>query len=117
MKIIIAGGRNFKPTQIDRTWLKHMLKKLNCTEVVCGMAKGADLFGKEIAEEIHIPVKEFIPDWGKIGKLAGFARNNLMANYAEALIVFPGGNGTKHMKMVAEQHNLLIVEPQYYKGD
>ena len=37
-------------------------------------------------------------NWGKpYNKLAGFQRNEQMAEYADALIAVDGGNGTSHM--------------------
>ena len=69
------------------------------TEIVSGLAKGPDSFGKQWGEANGIPVKEFPADWNKLGKKAGFARNFEMARYADELVAFWDGKsrGTKHM--------------------
>lgn len=97
MKIIVAGGREFIPAQEHKDWLINALKVNNATEVVCGMARGADMHGYNTAKELGIPVKEFAADWVKFGKEAGRRRNKEMADYADMLIVFPGGVGTNDM--------------------
>lgn len=60
----------------------------NITEVVCGMAAGADSYGRKWATERVIPVAKFPADWNTYGKAAGGIRNQQMADYADALIVF-----------------------------
>jgi len=110
MKVVVAGGRDFVPTAADRTWLKKELTKLACTEVVSGTAKGADKFGEEIAVTMGLNIKRFPADWAMFGKGAGFKRNEEMANYADAVILFPGGNGTKHMKRMAEVYKKVLIE-------
>ena len=69
------------------------------TEVVCGLAKGADTWGAEWARGLNIPVKEFPADWNKYGRAAGPIRNKQMADYADAAIVFIWDNsrGSKNM--------------------
>lgn len=110
MKVIVAGGRNFIATPEDYTWLIDKLEELGTTEVVCGMAKGADLFGKEVAESIGIPVTEFPAEWTKYGKKAGWKRNVKMVMYGDIVILFPGGIGTQQMKEIAKNNKLVIVE-------
>ena len=109
MKVIVAGGRDFVPEEKHRIWLVEQLEKLGCTEVVCGEARGADAFGKEIAGEMGIPVKSFPPDWNKHGKFAGIVRNGDMAVYADALVAFPGGRGTLNMISAAYRQGLITV--------
>ena len=110
MKVVVAGGRDFVPTMEDRMWLWEELTTLQCTEVVSGTARGADKFGEDVAKEMGLPVKRFPADWTTFGKGAGFKRNEEMANYADAVILFPGGNGTKHMKRMAETYKRTLIE-------
>jgi len=110
MKVIVAGGRNFEPKSEHKKWLKETIKKLNATEIVCGMAKGADFFGYEVAKEMYIPVKEFPAKWALFGKGAGYLRNEDMAQYADACILFPGGKGTAIMEILAARYKLTIVK-------
>lgn len=96
-KLIIAGSRTIN----DKVHIFGLLDELcsNVTEVICGMAKGPDLFGKEWAESRNIPVKEFPAHWEQWPHKAGFMRNLVMADYADELIAFWDGKspGTRHM--------------------
>ena len=104
MKTIIAGGRNYSITEFDEA----RLDSLRITEVVCGCARGADAGGEIWARKRGIPVKRFPADWDRLGRGAGFARNCQMAEYAEALVAFPGGNGTDHMVRMALAAELTV---------
>lgn len=116
MRVIVAGGRDFKPSRKHIEWLINVLRSLNTTEVVCGMAKGADLFGKQVALKMNIPVKEFPADWNKYGRSAGPIRNAEMAKNADACILFPGGSGTANMKTLAQLNKLIIMEYENEKN-
>ncbi len=94
----------------DIKFLDESRELITITEVVCGMAKGADEAGRQWALWNHIPVKEFPADWKKNGRGAGFVRNREMAEYADALIIFPGGRGSMHMAQTAFEMNLEIYE-------
>ena len=104
VKTIIAGGRNYELTSEDKAWLDT----LPITEVVCGGATGADDGGRIWAKSKGLPVKMFPADWNKHGKAAGPIRNQLMAEYAEAVALFDGGKGTNDMRHKAIRRKLVI---------
>lgn len=108
MKTIIAGGRDI----IDMSILKNALSSIDfkITEVVCGLARGADLLGEEWASKKEIPVKYFPAKWHLYGKSAGYKRNNQMAEYADCLIALWDGKskGTSHMINLAKENGLNI---------
>jgi hypothetical protein len=110
MKAIIAGGRDFVPLQIHIDWLLNIIAEQKITEIVCGMAKGADMFGYRIAKIEGLLIKEFPADWNKYGKSAGYKRNEQMADYADICILFPGGRGTMHMRNIANERKLKVIE-------
>lgn len=101
MKVIIAGSRHMPFSMFHL--IDEAVKKSNfqVTEVVCGLARGADMFGGKWAVNNSIPVKTFPADWDTHGKAAGPIRNQQMAEYADALIVFiwDGSRGSKDMLM------------------
>jgi len=109
MKVIIAGGRDFTPTKLHKRLLRVFLLTFKVTEVVCGEAKGADTFGKNIALAMNIHVESFPAKWKTFGKAAGYIRNEDMAKYADSLIVFKGGNGTASMIKLANKYKLNII--------
>jgi hypothetical protein len=105
MKVIIAGSRHMPFSMFHL--IDEAVKKSNfqVTEVVCGLARGADMFGGKWAVNNSIPVKTFPADWDTHGKAAGPIRNQQMAEYADALIVFiwDGSRGSKDMLMRMER--------------
>ena len=116
MRVIVAGGRDLTPNKDHIKWLIDTLVSLKTTEVICGMAKGADSLGKQVALKMNLKVREFPANWNKYGKLAGPIRNAEMAKNADACILFPGGKGTANMKMLATVNELKIVEYKCLKN-
>jgi hypothetical protein len=110
-KYIIAGTRDFTDFEL----LERVLKEFEISEVVCGMARGADLLGKQYAEKYNIPVKMFPADWKKFKNAAGPIRNIDMAEYADALIAFWDGEstGTSHMIKEAQRRKLYTIVVKY----
>lgn len=101
---IIAGGRYYRVTEEDEAWLDT----LPICEVVSGGASGADAGGEEWARKRGLPVKLFHADWRTHKMAAGPIRNRQMAQYAEALVLFPGGRGTASMQQEARKNGLKI---------
>lgn len=111
MKTIIAGSR-------DNIYYEDLLMAMEATPwypsvVVCGMCRGADLLGKRWAEENKIPVEKYPANWrpnGIFDRAAGYKRNVLMAQNAEALIALWDGQskGTKNMIDIAKGRGLKI---------
>lgn len=110
MKVIIAGGRDFSDYESLKHYCKYLLKNQPDVEIVCGMARGADMLGKRYAEEHGLKVKKFPAQWNKYGKRAGYLRNADMADYADSLIAFwnKKSKGTKHMIDLAREKGLNI---------
>jgi predicted Rossmann-fold nucleotide-binding protein len=124
MKTIICGGRNNHLTDDD----KEYLKTVGITHVISGGASGIDTDAIVWALENHIPYTEMKANWENVDRpgavvktrkngrkydvTAGFKRNEEMAEIADACVVFPGGNGTKHMKQTAIKKGLKIFLKQ-----
>jgi ribonuclease HI len=103
MKVIIAGSREIR----DYALVKHTITQsgFNITQVVCGMARGVDLLGRDYAIENNISVAEYPANWDLYGKRAGFLRNTDMGHYADALIAIWDGQskGTYNMISIMKQ--------------
>lgn len=112
MKVIIAGSRTFNDYDVLSKVVDYMLQNQdkNTIEIVSGGAKGADRLGERYATENGLKVTQFIPEWVKLGKSAGFKRNEDMAKYSDALICFWDGEskGSSHMINLAKKYNLKI---------
>lgn len=113
MRVIIAGGRNYKFTYNDYRLLEALSCRMDIEEVITGGATGADECGKKWAKARHLPHKEFPANWNEYGRAAGPRRNLDMVWYAgpnAALIAFPGGRGTANVTKIAREHGLYIIE-------
>lgn len=115
MKIIIAGGRTFNDYPLLVRVCDNVLSKQTEIEIVSGTAKGADKLGERYAMEKGYNIKRFPANWDKFGAVSGFLRNEEMAKYADALIVFWNGEskGTKHMIDLAYKYNLKVKIVSY----
>lgn len=109
MRVIIAGGRDYTPTQIEKAQVIRALWQSKCTEIVSGGATGVDAWAEKLASELDLPSTVFKADWKTYGRAAGPLRNKDMACYADACILLPGGRGTTSMKREALQEGLPIL--------
>lgn len=112
MKVVICGGRGFKPSDQDDAVLRALLRTFDPEEVLVGGAKGADEWAARVARDEGLRVSEHPADWDLLGKRAGPYRNAEMAAIARggACIAFPGGRGTSNMIEMAEAARLSIVD-------
>ena len=114
MRTIIAGGRDYHITQADVMRLNQLRNAIPITEVVNGKARGVDTAGRLWAINRDIPVKDFDAEWEVYGRTgpnhAGNVRNQEMADYAEVLIAFPGGDGTDDMVNRARVAGLVVFD-------
>jgi len=110
MKVIIAGGRDFKDYEYLSTCCDKYLSKQTEIEIVSGAANGADKLGERYAKEKGYPISSHQADWDRYKKSAGYIRNKEMAEYADALIAFWDGKskGTKHMIDLARELGLKV---------
>lgn len=108
MKVIIAGTRDFDNR--DEVFKAIEQSGFDITEVVLGASGAVDLWGQDWAIGNRMPYKLFPPDWKQYGRAAGPIRNQLMAEYADALIAVWDGKspGTKNMIMFAKEYKLKI---------
>ena len=123
MKAIIAGGRDFRALRKHAEFIDRIHAETPLSLVIsgaCGIsgeednrhtktAKGADGFGEKWADLREIPLLRKYAYW-KLGTHEGPARNERMAEMADALILFPGGRGSASMKRIADEHKLKVFE-------
>ena len=115
MRIVIAGGRNFKNASLLATTMDALLRGIESVAIVSGGARGADSLGEWYAGNRNIPVTVFKANWDKYGKSAGYRRNEEMARNADALVAFWDGKskGTKHMIDLAKKAGLTTTIISY----
>lgn len=133
-KYLIAGGRDFT----DSSRMLKALRILNQRgqiqsrfQVVSGMAGGADTCAVDIATALNTKLHAFPAQWDNVNigrctvgyrkdgtaynKLAGFIRNEQMAEYADLAICFWDGksSGTKHMIETMQKLNKPVLIVKY----
>lgn len=110
-KIIVAGSRDFYDYEFLKQRLDNALKNISEEiEIVSGKAKGADTLGEQYAKERGYKIKEFPADWTGLGRKAGPLRNEQMAEYANACVVFwkNKSRGSEDMISRSKNHKLKL---------
>lgn len=110
MKLIIAGGRDYQFKPSDYARLNALHDQCHVTEVVHGGATGADECGANWARDEGIALRCYPADWETYGRAAGPMRNQAMASYADAVVLFPGGKGTESMYRIAKATGIEIYD-------
>jgi hypothetical protein len=134
LKIIIAGGRDFKDYSLMRREalkiIKEKAQKLgyekiqrDIVTIISGTANGADQLGERFAKEFDLILDCYPADWQTNGKAAGPIRNKKMAevacsdreNYEPMLIAFWDGKsrGTKSMIDIATKLGIDVKIVRY----
>lgn len=91
MKLAIIGSRLFNNyLKLEREVLSNYELK-DIESIVSGGAKGADSLGAEFAKRHQLQLIEFIPEWKKYGRKAGYLRNTLIVDEADCIIAFLEG--------------------------
>lgn len=108
MRVIIAGSRNINSMDILEKAID--LSGFSITEVISGGAQGVDTLGENWATDYGITFKRFPALWEDYGRSAGYKRNVVMAQNADALIALWNGSskGTKHMIDIAKKQKLKV---------
>lgn len=119
IKVIIAGGREFKDYRLLKQscdYYFHRAKDEGIDiEIVSGKARGADTLGEQYAKENGYDIKPFPADWNQHGYAAGPIRNGEMARYATHLIAFWDGKSTGTANMIdqARKNGLRVRVVRY----
>lgn len=96
MKVLICGSRNINnPALILRAVEQS---GMNPTHIISGGARGVDTLVRHYARSAGIEFTEYLADWDKYGKRAGFLRNITMIGVSDAVIAIWDGESreTKH---------------------
>lgn len=93
MRIAVIGSRSFSDKEKLNRTLSFFIKNKGDV-VVSGGAIGADSLSAEWAKEHNFEVKEYIPDWEKHGRGAGFKRNAEIINDSDMVISFWDGKSS-----------------------
>lgn len=107
VRLAVVGSRTFS----DYEFMKSILQWYTIKEIISGGASGADSLAERYADENGIPKKVFLPDWKRLGKGAGFARNEKIVAAADEVVAFWDGSshGTRHTIEIAEKQSKPVA--------
>lgn len=109
MKLAIIGGRDFTDYNRLMSAIEDFFPDSGgvsrISEIVSGGARGADSLGARYARECGLKLTEFIPDWDRHGKRAGFIRNQDIIENCDCVLAFWDGKskGTGNSLSIAKR--------------
>lgn len=105
MKLAIIGSRGFSDYDLLSRTIEFYFRDGEINEIVSGGAAGADSLAGRWAREFQVKLTEFLPDWNKHGKSAGFIRNMDIVKYADMVLAFWNGQskGTQNSLSIAQR--------------
>lgn len=114
-RVLICGSRDWTDGRMILDQLADLTTVYHVT-VVAGGARGADRLAAMAARQLDLPVEEYFADWDKLGKQAGFRRNEqMLASGVDEVWAFkdgfagtPGKGGTEHMVRIARQAGVPV---------
>ncbi len=102
MRLIVAGSRSITSAGVVYRAIEKATRLFGMpSEIIGGLAVGADSIGQQYATQYCIPFKAFPADWAKNGKRAGHVRNMDMAKYADAALIVWDGYSPGSQSMMA----------------
>lgn len=110
MRILVTGGREYANAAVVSMALDAVHRKHGITLLIQGGAHGADRLAVQWAVTRGIPWITEHANWKQYGKAAGILRNAamLVKHKPEAVVAFPGGDGTADMIARAEAANVPV---------
>lgn len=112
-RVIVCGGRDYTDDDALNAALDRFHAQHRITCVIQGGATGADALAYKWAADRRVVVHHVPADWKTYGKAAGPKRNEQMLREfsPNAVIAFPGGRGTAHMKKIAREAGVPVFVP------
>ena len=114
MKVLVCGGRGFYKESLVIETLDSIHAETPITLIIEGGAKGADELARVWARRRKVPNQTYEANWLKLGKDAGFQRNQQMLDEGkpDLVIAFPGGAGTDMMVGLAKKQGIEVRRPK-----
>ena len=105
MIVLVTGGRDYSGDV-------SCLDMIKIDILIHGGAKGADQRAALYCQSKGIHCAQVNALWNVYDRGAGFRRNSAMLMLKpDYCVAFPGGNGTKMMKELCENHGIPVWEP------
>ena len=122
LRLLICGGRDYNNWAEFNRCVDNFLEERGHLEpeyqmpvdvkIIHGNAKGADSLADQYAVVNWTGLEVYPAKWEEHGKAAGIIRNKQMLDEGkpDVVLAFPGGRGTAHMKRIARERGIEVVE-------
>ena len=90
-KLAIVGSREFQNEELVRETVRRLAARDPDLIIVSGGARGVDRWAADEARKCGLKVEEYLPDWDRDGRAAGFIRNGLIVRAANSVLGFWDG--------------------------
>ena len=119
MRLAVVGSRGFDDYERLSGLLDILHSRGVFTSIVSGGAYGADGLARKYANERGLKIVEYLPDWDKHGRSAGYIRNTEIWANADLGIAFWDGKskGTSHSFAIAEKLGKKLYIYNYVTGN
>lgn len=108
MKVGVIGSRTITDYNLIKNKLDILNEHYKITKIVSGGAKGVDSYGKKYANDNGLPITEYLPDWNKYNKAAGFIRNQDIVKDSNIVIAFIENGSKGTMDSINQCHKYFI---------
>lgn len=113
--LLVCGSRTFTNWRAMFETLDRFHAERSFTHVMHGAARGADTLAGKWARDRGLVEVRRPADWTRLGRRAGFVRNQEMVDLRPEMVVGfcpPSGmtNGTAHTLRIARESGLLVEE-------
>lgn len=85
MRVAIIGSRDARGLTVEEV-ICHIPQ--NCSHIFSGGAHGVDTLAKQAAQQLQIPLTEYLPDYAHYGKRAPLVRNQHIIAQADLVLAF-----------------------------
>lgn len=111
LRVLVCGSRSW--TDFDTIYyrLSSLVRDYPDVVIVEGGAKGADTIARQVAEDFQVDTEEYLPDWEKYKKQAGFKRNiQMLETKPDLVLAFWDGKskGTRHIITEAKERGIEV---------
>lgn len=120
LKIAVTGDQSFNEKDVIRTVLDKLNARYGLAAVMHGAEeRGFDQIVSRWAADTGVQEIRMPANWKVLGDSAGPARNVQMIELKpDAVVVFPGGRKTAHLKALAERAGIkvLVVDVESHRS-
>ncbi len=105
MKVAVVGSRGLRVEHLE----EYLPKEI--TEIISGGARGVDTSAREYALKTGLKLTEFLPEYGRYGRIAPLKRNITIIENADMVLAFWDGKskGTKFVIDKCKKRNIPVT--------